>query len=149
MGLCNFFRTQIKDFVLITAQHLRLTQKDSVYKSGPLPDLLPGFSALQKQLTSEPVMAFPKANWQCALITNKATGTADTPGRLGAIPTQMDKEGNFNAISFASHQLKDHENNYLPFLLEAAATVWVMDFFKSTYGANNSSFTWITNPWRS
>jgi hypothetical protein len=105
VGLCNFFRTHIKDFVLITAQHLRLTQKDSVYKSGPLPDqVLQAFYALQKQLTSEPVMVFPKANWQCALITNKATGTADTPGRLGANLTQMDKEGNFYAISFASCQ---------------------------------------------
>jgi hypothetical protein len=41
----------------------------------------------------------------------------------------VDKEGNFHAISFASRQLKDHEMNYSPFLLEAAAAVWVMDFF--------------------
>jgi hypothetical protein len=32
-------------------------------------------------------------------------------------------------ISFASRQLKDHEVNYSPFLLEAAAAVWGMDFF--------------------
>ena len=41
----------------------------------------------------------------------------------------MDEEGNFHAISFASRQLKDHEKNYSPFLLEAAAAVWGMDFF--------------------
>ncbi len=74
-------------------------------------------------------MAFPKADQQYALITDAATGTADTPGGLGAILTQVDKEGNFHAISFASHQLKDHEKNYLPFLLEAAAAIWGMDFF--------------------
>ncbi len=66
-------------------------------------------------------MAFPKAD--------AATGTADTPGGLGAILTQVDKDGNFHAISFASRQLKDHEINYSPFLLEAAAAVWGMDFF--------------------
>ncbi len=73
-------------------------------------------------------MAFPKSNRQYALITDAATGTADTPGGLGAILTQVDQEGNFHAISFASRQL-DHEVNYSPFLLEAAAAVWGMDFF--------------------
>ncbi len=41
----------------------------------------------------------------------------------------MDKDGNFYAILFASRQLVDHEKNYSPFLLEAAAAVWGMDFF--------------------
>jgi hypothetical protein len=67
MGLCNFFRTHIKDFAIITALLFRLTQKDSGYKSGPLPDQeLQAFYALQKQLTSKPVMAFPKADQQYA-----------------------------------------------------------------------------------
>jgi hypothetical protein len=74
-------------------------------------------------------MAFPKADRQYALITDAAMGTADTPGGLGAILTHVDKNGNFYAISFASRQLKDHEKNYSPFLLEAAAAVWAMDFF--------------------
>jgi len=72
-------------------------------------------------------MAFPKSDQQH--ITDAATGTADTPGGLGAIPTQVDKDGNFHAISFALRQLKDHEINYSPFLLEAAAAVWGMNFF--------------------
>jgi hypothetical protein len=64
VGLCNFFRTHIKDFALIAAPLFRLTQKDSGYKSGPRPDkALQAFYALQRQLTSEPVMAFPKADW--------------------------------------------------------------------------------------
>jgi RNase H-like domain found in reverse transcriptase len=41
----------------------------------------------------------------------------------------VDKDGKFYAISFASRQLKDHEKNYSPFLLEAAAAVWGMDHF--------------------
>jgi hypothetical protein len=123
VGLCNFFRIHIKDFVLITAPLFRLTRKDSGNKSGPLPDqALQAFYALQKQLTSEPVMAFPKANRQYGLITDMAMGTADTPAE--PIPPELDKEGNFYAISFASCQLKDHEKNYSHFLLEAAAAVF-------------------------
>jgi hypothetical protein len=130
VGLCNFFRMHIKDFALIAAPLFKLTRKDSGYKSGPLPErALKAFYILQKQLTSKQVMAFPKSDHQYALITDAATGTADTPGGLGAILTQVDKEENFHGISFASRQLKDHEMNYLPFLLEAAAAVWGMDFF--------------------
>jgi hypothetical protein len=128
--LCNFFLTHIKDFALIAAPLFKPTRKDSGYKSGPLPEkALKAFYILQKQLTSGLVMAFPKSDRQYALITDAATGTADTPGGLGAILTHGDKEGNFHAISFASRQLKDHEMNYSPFLLEAAAAVWGMDFF--------------------
>jgi hypothetical protein len=103
VGLCNFFRTHIKDFALIAAPLFKLTRKDSGYKSGPLPEkALKAFYILQKQkqLTSEPVMAFPKADRQYALITDAATGTADTLGGLGAILTQVDQDGNFHAISF-------------------------------------------------
>jgi hypothetical protein len=87
------------------------------------------FINLQKQLVSEQVMAFARTNQQYALITNAATGTADTPGGLRAILTKVDQEGKFYAISFASCQLQEHEKNYSPFLLEATAAVWGMDHF--------------------
>ncbi len=79
-------------FALIAAPLFKLTRKDSGYKSGPLPEkTLKAFYILQKQLTSEPVMAFPKADQQYAIITDAATGIVDTPGGLGAILTQVDK----------------------------------------------------------
>jgi hypothetical protein len=88
VGLCNFFQTHIKDFALIAAPLFKLTWKDSGYKFGPLPEkALQVFCNLQRQLTSEPVMAFPKADRQYALITDAATGMANTPGGLGAILT--------------------------------------------------------------
>jgi RNase H-like domain found in reverse transcriptase len=115
IGLCNFFRTHIKDFALIATPLFKLTRKDYVYKSGPLPEkALKAFYILQKQLTSELVMAFPISDCQYALITDAATGTADTPGGMGAILTQVDQDRNFHAISFASRQLKDHEMNTIP-----------------------------------
>jgi RNase H-like domain found in reverse transcriptase/Reverse transcriptase (RNA-dependent DNA polymerase) len=118
LGLCNFFRTHIKDFELIAAPLFKLTRKDSGYKFGPLPEkAFQAFYILQRQLTSEPVMAFPKEDRQYPLITDADKGTADTPGSLGAIITQVIKEGNFYVIFLASRQLKDHEKNYSPFLL--------------------------------
>ncbi len=84
---------------------------------------------LQQQLTSDPVMAFSRSDRQYALITDAATGTADFSAGLGAILMQVDKNGNHYATSFASRQLKDHEKNYSPFLLEAAAAVWGMEVF--------------------
>jgi RNase H-like domain found in reverse transcriptase len=93
------------------------------------PDALHAFKVLQQQLTSDPVMAFPRSDRQHALITDAATGTANFSGGLGAILKQIDKDGNHYAISFASRQLKDHEKNYSPFLLEAAAAVWGTEVF--------------------
>jgi hypothetical protein len=46
--------------------------------------------------------------------------------RTGAILTQVDQVGKCYAISFASRQLRDHEKNYSPFLLETAAAIWDM-----------------------
>jgi hypothetical protein len=43
------------------------------------------FSALQNALTSEPIIAFPRADHQYALIMDAATGIADTAGGLRAI----------------------------------------------------------------
>jgi hypothetical protein len=63
-------------------------RKYSGYKNGPLPP--DAFKVLQQQLTSDPVMAFPRSDRKNALITDAATGTAEFSGRLGAILTQID-----------------------------------------------------------
>ncbi len=113
VGLCNFFRTHIKNFAIIAAPLFKLTRKDSGYKGGPLPkEAMDAFCILQNSLTLEPVMAFPWADRQYALITDAATGIADTASGLGAILTQKDEFDNFYAISYASRQLKDHEKNF-------------------------------------
>jgi hypothetical protein len=38
VGLCNFFRTHIKDLALITAPLFKLMHSDSGYKPRPLPE---------------------------------------------------------------------------------------------------------------
>ncbi len=53
-------------------------------------------------------------------------GDEITAGGLGTILTQMDKDGNFNVIAYASQKLQKHEKNYKPFLLEMQASIFGM-----------------------
>jgi hypothetical protein len=118
VGLCNFFWTHIKNFAIIAAPLFRLTRKDSEYKGGPLPkEAMDAFCILKNSLVSDSFLAFPRPDRQYPLITDAATGMADTASGCGAILTQRDQFDNFYAISYASSQLKDHKKNYSPFLL--------------------------------
>ena len=87
------------------------------------------FLQLNLALPSDPVVAYPRADRHYALIVDASTGTATTEGGMGAILTQVDKQGTFHVISYGSRQLIKHEKNYSPFLLEMAAAVWGMDFY--------------------
>ncbi len=55
-----------------------------------------------------------------------STGTKTVEGGMGAILTQTDKYGKFNAISCASTQVLKLNKKYCPFLLEIAAVVLAM-----------------------
>jgi hypothetical protein len=56
VGLCNFFRTHIKNFAIIAAPLFCLTRKDSGYKGGPLPkEAMDAFCILKNSLVSEPL----------------------------------------------------------------------------------------------
>jgi len=106
------------------------SKKDCDLKKGELPpSALQAYSLLKMQLCSELIMAYPRSDRQYALIIGVSTGSATEAGGLGAILTQVDKDGRFHAISYASRQLKHNEKNYSPFLLEAAAAVWGMENF--------------------
>ena len=130
IGLCNFFRTHIKNFSTLSQPLTKLTRNDSNYKGGTLPpEAMRAFLQLKLALTSDPVVAYPRADRHYALIVDASTGTATTEGGMGAILTQVDKQGTFHVISYGSRQLIKHEKNYSPFLLEMAAAVWGMDFY--------------------
>jgi hypothetical protein len=96
----------------------------------------------QKQLTSEPVIAFSKADkTYYTFIMDASTGTADNTGGLGVIITQVEELENHLAISFASAKFKDYEKNFSRYLLQAAAAVWGMDVFKVYAGEKAILFT--------
>ena len=130
VGLCNFFRTHIKNFAIISAPLHKLTRNDSGYKGGPLPPAAAdAFKELQLRLVTNPVVAYPRSDRQYVLITDASTGTDKVAGGLGAILTQLDDKGRYHVISYGSRQLKDHEANYSPYLAEMAAANWGMEYF--------------------
>ncbi len=75
LGLCNFFRTHIRNFAQVSAPLTALTKKDSPWKTGPLPaDSLKAFRELQSILCSEPVVDYPRKDQPYSLITNALLG---------------------------------------------------------------------------
>ncbi len=96
LGLCNFYRNHIKDFAIRSHPLTVLTRKDCEWKGGPLPpDALQSFYELKTALTSTPIVAFSRKDRQYALITDAETGDDNNPGGMGAILTQIDKDGTF------------------------------------------------------
>jgi hypothetical protein len=76
------------------------------------------------------VLAYPRADRQYALTTDASFGDEHTAGGLGAILTQIDKDGNFYLIAYASHKLQKHEKNYTPFLLKMQAAIFGIETFE-------------------
>jgi len=130
LGLCNFFRGHIQNFAQITSPLTELTKKDSGWKRGSLPEnALRAFCHLQSLLCSRPVLAYPCSDRQYALITDASFGDDHTAGGLGAILTQIDQQGQFNVVAYASIKLQKFEKNYTLFLLEMQAAIFGMETF--------------------
>jgi hypothetical protein len=89
VGLCEFFRTHIKDFARICKPLNKATRKDSEYSKGPITGkALDAFRNLKTMLCSEPVMAYPRSDRTYALIVDASTGTDTIEGGMGAILCQ-------------------------------------------------------------
>ncbi len=110
MGLCNFFRHYIEDFVITAATLFKLTRQDSGYLSGPLPyTALEAFKTLQTQLSKQPALAFPRTDWNYLLITGAYTPDQNSTGGLCATLAQRNEKGKVQIISHSSRQLKENE----------------------------------------
>ena len=132
LGLCNFFRTHVRNFAQISAPLTALTRKDASWVNDQLPPAaMKAFRELQSILCSEPVIAYPRRDRQYALITDAALGDDSHAGGLGAILTQTTADGSHNVIAYASRKLQKHEQNYTPFLLEMQAAIWGMEHFET------------------
>ena len=133
LGLCNFFRSHIRNFAQISSPLCQLTTKACGWKGGPLPKpAYVSFKELQSALISEPIVAYPRKDRPYALIVDASTGSDDTQGGFGAILCQQDAKNRFHVIAYASRKLAKHEKNYTPFLAEMMAAVWGMNHLMST-----------------
>ncbi len=105
--------THIKDFARICDPLNKAKRKDSEYTKGPISGkALEAFMTLKSWLCSEPIMAYPRSDRTYAFIVDASKGTDSIEGGMEAILTQIDKDGKFWAISYASKQLIKHEKNY-------------------------------------
>jgi len=130
LGLCNFFRTHVKDFARISAPLTQLTCKAVNWRNGILtPEAKRAFETLRNALISEPVVAYPRRNRPYSLIVDASTGGEGIEGGMGAILCQTDEQGKSHVIAYASRGLQKHEKNYTPFLAEMMAAVWGMNHF--------------------
>ena len=145
LGLCNFFRTHVKNFAQVASPLTCLTKKECLWKKGPLPEeALKAFRELQSALVSEPVVDYPRKDRPYVLITDAALGDGEkTYGGFGAILTQIDEAGQHKVLSYASRKLQKHERNYTAFLLEMQGAIWAMNHF-STY-LRGRHFTLMTD----
>ena len=131
LGLCNFFRSHVRNFATIASPLTKLTRKESLWrKGGELPkDAYLAFRELQAILVSEPVVDYPRRDRAYALFTDAAFGDDRHEGGLGAILTQIDENRQHCVIGYASRKLAVHEKNYTPFLLEMQAAIFGMEHF--------------------
>ncbi len=69
VGLCNFFRTHIKDFPRICEPLNKATRKDAEYTKGPITGkALDVFNILKTMLCTESIMAYPRSDRTYGLI---------------------------------------------------------------------------------
>jgi hypothetical protein len=103
MGMCNFFRSHIRNFAQIGAPLHKLTSKETKWKNGELtPDCLTAFNTLKQALCSEPIVDYPRKNRPYSLIVDACTGNDKAIGGMGAILCQTDEQGKQRVISYAS-----------------------------------------------
>ncbi len=76
------------------------------------------------------MLAYPRADREYALITDASFGDEKMEGGLGAILTQLDTDGRFYIIAYASLKLQKYEKNYTPFLLEMQSAIFGMETFE-------------------
>ena len=146
MGLCNFFRSHVKNFAQIGSPLHKLTSEEMHWKGGQLPpNCLAAYSSLKQALCSEPAVDYPRKNRPYSLMVDASTGNDKTPGGLVAILCQTDEKGKNRVIAYASRQLIRHEKNYSPFLVEMQAIVWARTILTPISEVEGLQFSVTTN----
>jgi hypothetical protein len=109
------------------------------------------FCILKNSLVSEPVMAFPRVDHQYTLITDVATGTANTAGGHGTIQTQKDEFDNFYAISslhMNSRKTRKTRKSIPTFIWNRQLLYGVWMCSVNTLKESNPSSSQITKLWK-
>jgi hypothetical protein len=90
LGLCNFFRSHVRNFAQLSAPLTELTKRECPWRTGPLPEQGDkAYGELKTILISEPLIHHPGDKLPYALITDACQGDAVKPGGYGAILAQV------------------------------------------------------------
>ncbi|GKC75237.1 putative reverse transcriptase domain-containing protein [Tanacetum coccineum] len=111
IGLAGYYQRFIEGFSLISKPLTKLTQKDKKYEWGKEEE--EAFQTLKQKLCSTPILALPEGTEDFVVYCD-----ASLRG-YGAVLMQREK-----VITYASRQLKVHEENYTTHDLELGAVVF-------------------------
>ncbi|GJX41162.1 putative reverse transcriptase domain-containing protein [Tanacetum coccineum] len=122
LGLVGYYRRFIKRFLKISKPMSKLTQKSVKFDWGDKEEA--AFQTLKQKLCSSPILALPKGSEIFVVYCD-----AFYKG-LGAVLMQKER-----VISYASHQLKIHEKNYMTHDLELGVVVFDLKMWRHySYG---------------
>jgi hypothetical protein len=116
--LAGYYRRFIKDFSKIAKPMMKLFEKNKDYKWTQ--EYQASFEELKKRLTSVPVLILPDVSKTFDIYCD-----ASRQG-LGSV---LMREG--QVVSYASHQLRKHEENYPTHDLELAAVVHALKIWRN------------------
>nr|GEV17787.1 putative reverse transcriptase domain-containing protein [Tanacetum cinerariifolium] len=129
LGLAGYYRRFVKDFSKIAKSLTILTQKDKKFVWGKFQET--DFQILKQKLCKAPILALPEGNDDFVVYCD-----ASIQG-LGAVLMQREK-----VITYASRQLKPHEENYTTHNLELGAVVFALKIWRHyLYGTKCIVFT--------
>nr|GEZ69162.1 putative reverse transcriptase domain-containing protein [Tanacetum cinerariifolium] len=117
LGLACYYRRFIKYFSKIAKSLTILTQKDKKFVWGKDQEM--AFQILKHKLCEAPILALPEGNEDFVVYCD-----ASIQG-LGAVLMQREK-----FITYASRQLKPHEENYTTHDLELGAVVFALKIWR-------------------
>ena len=129
-GLFNFFRQFIFSYAVKAEPLHRLTKASSGYKSGPLPPAaLSAFYQLRKEITSRPLLAYPRKSGMYHLYVDACLGDSTNTGGYGAALFQEQPDSSRRPVAFASRLIAGAEANYPTTLAEWNSAVFGMNKF--------------------
>ncbi|TYK30801.1 pol protein [Cucumis melo var. makuwa] len=129
LSLTGYYRRFVEDFSRITSPLTQLTRKGTPFVWNPACES--SFQELKKKLVSTPVLTMPDGSVGFVIYSDTSKR------RLGCVLMQQGK-----VVSYASRQLKSHEQNYPTHDLKLAAVVFALKIWRHyLYGKKIQIFT--------
>ena len=122
LGLANYYRRFLKDFASRAKPLHQLTEGKSAFKWTS--ECQTAFDHLKQCLTSAPTLAMP--NWSQPFIID--TDASDVG--IGAVLSQLDKDGNEHVVAYASRILSKPEYHYCVTRKELLSVVAFLQHFR-------------------